>query len=69
MSNDNRGNEMKDNKQAKSSDSEATLQDALKKESAEGKDSIGDAGKNTNLTGASTWNTLPEDEAGKESRK
>lgn len=69
MSNDNRGNEMKDSKSAKSSDSEAALQEALEKESVEGKDSIGDAGKNTNLTGASTWNTLPEDEAGKESKK
>ena len=69
MSNDNRGNEMKDDKSAKGSDSEATLQEELKKESVEGKDSIGDAGKNTNLSGASTWNTLPEEESGKESKK
>jgi hypothetical protein len=69
MTNDNRADKVKGGKSAESSDSEASLQEELRKESAEGKDSVGDAGSNTNLSGASTWNTLPEEEADKESRK
>jgi hypothetical protein len=64
---DDRGDKMKSSKSATPSDSEANLQEELQKESDEGKDSIGDAASNTNLSGASTWNTLPEDEADKKS--
>jgi hypothetical protein len=42
------------------SDSEKALQEELRREAAEGKSSIGDAGKNSNLSGSSTWETLPE---------
>ena len=42
------------------SDSEKALQEELRREAAEGKGSVGDAGKNSNLSGSSTWETLPE---------
>ena len=45
------------------SDSEESLEKELEKESAEGKDSIGDVNSNRNLSGASSWDTLPEKEA------
>ena len=61
MSNDKRNDEIKSAKSGENSDSEASLQDELQQESAEGKDSIGDAGSNRNLSGASSWNTLPSD--------
>ena len=41
-------------------DSEKALQDELRREAAEGKGSVGDAAKNSNLSGSSTWETLPE---------
>jgi hypothetical protein len=44
------------------SDSEKALQEELRREAAEGKGSVGDAAKNNNLTGSSTWETLPEDD-------
>jgi hypothetical protein len=47
------------------SDSEKALQEELRREAAEGKGSIGDAGKNNNLTGSSTWETLPDDDSAK----
>lgn len=43
------------------SDSEKALQEELRREAAEGKGSVGDAGKNSNLSGSSTWETLPDD--------
>jgi hypothetical protein len=45
-----------------SSDSEKALQEELRREAAEGKGSVGDAAKNSNLTGSSTWETLPDDD-------
>jgi hypothetical protein len=47
------------------SDSEKALQEELRREAAEGKSSIGDAGKNNNLTGSSTWETLPDEDSSK----
>ena len=32
-------------------------------------DSVGDAAKNSNLSGSSTWETLPEDEGDKKGKK
>jgi hypothetical protein len=43
-------------------DNEKALQEELRREAAEGKSSIGDAGKNNNLSGSSTWETLPDDD-------
>ena len=52
------------------SDSEKTLQDELRREVAEGKGSVGDAAKNSNLSGSSTWETLPEGKGeGKKDKK
>jgi hypothetical protein len=51
------------------SDSEKALQEELRREAAEGKGSIGDAGKNNNLTGSSTWETLPDEESSKKDDK
>ncbi len=42
------------------SDSEKALQDELRREASEGKGSVGDAAKNSNLSGSSTWETLPD---------
>ena len=63
MSNDNRKNESKSGKSGKGSDSEAGLQKELEKESAEGQSSVGDVKSNRNLSGASTWDTLPDQQA------
>lgn len=51
------------------SDSEKALQEELRREAAEGKSSIGDAGKNNNLSGSSTWETLPEDDSSQKGNK
>lgn len=51
------------------SDSEQALQDELRREAQEGKGSVGDAEKNTNLTGSSTWDTLPDDDVSKKGQK
>jgi hypothetical protein len=51
------------------SDSEKALQEELRREASEGKGSIGDAAKNNNLTGSSTWETLPDDDASKKGGK
>jgi hypothetical protein len=51
------------------SDSEQALQDELRREAQEGKGSVGDAERNTNLTGSSTWDTLPDDDASKKGKK
>lgn len=51
------------------SDSEKALQEELRREASEGKGTIGDAGKNNNLTGSSTWETLPDDESSKKDNK
>jgi hypothetical protein len=46
-----------------------TLQEELRREELEGRDLLGDTSSNRNLSGSSTWATLPEqpssdDEAG-----
>lgn len=51
------------------SDSEKALQEELRREASEGKGSVGDAAKNSNLSGSSTWETLPEDEGDKKDKK
>lgn len=51
------------------SDSEKALQEELRREAAEGKSSIGDAGRNNNLSGSSTWETLPEDDSSQKGNK
>lgn len=65
--------EMKSGKSGETSDSEESLQKELEQESAEGNDLAGDVKSNRNLSGASTWDTLPDqqadsDSAGKESK-
>jgi hypothetical protein len=55
--------EMKSGKSGDSADSEDALQQELEQESAEGKDSVGDVRLNKNLSGASTWDTLPDEQA------
>ena len=39
---------------------ESAVQNELRREAAEGKGSIGDVSENRNLSGSSTWETLPE---------
>ena len=51
------------------SDSEKALQEELRREAAEGKRSVGDAGKNSNLSGSSTWETLPDDDSSRKGKK
>jgi len=50
------------------SDSEKALQEELRREAAEGKGSVGDAAKNSNLSGSSTWETLPDSESDKKGK-
>jgi hypothetical protein len=42
-------------------DSETGLQEELRRESAEVSDAIGDIAEDRNVSGSSTWTTLPED--------
>ena len=51
------------------SDSEKALQDELRREAAEGKGSVGDAARNNNLSGSSTWETLPDDDSSQKGKK
>jgi len=51
------------------SDSEKALQDELRREAKEGKGSVGDAAKNNNLSGSSTWETLPDGKGDKKGKK
>jgi hypothetical protein len=48
--------------QKKQHDSEAGLQEELRRESAEVSDAVGDIAENRNLTGSSTWTTQPEEQ-------
>jgi len=50
----------KRNKTSESADTDASVQEELSRESAEGQDSIGDVGSNRTLSGSSSWETLPE---------
>jgi hypothetical protein len=47
-------------KQKKEHDTEAGLQEELRRESAEVADTIGDIAENKNVSGSSTWTTQPE---------
>lgn len=51
------------------SDSEKALQEELRREATEGKGSVGDAGRNNNLSGSSTWETLPDDDSSQKGSK
>jgi len=44
-------------------DSEDALQEELRREAAERKNAIGDVDSNKNLSGSTTWETLPEDDS------
>ena len=52
------------NKSGKPADTEASLQNELSREAAEGADSIGDVASNRTLSGSSSWETLPDEAAG-----
>jgi hypothetical protein len=52
------------NKSGKPADTEASLQNELLREAAEGADSIGDVGSNRTVTGSSSWETLPDETTG-----
>jgi hypothetical protein len=54
--------ERKSGSSAQGGDTEESLANELEKESAEGKDSVGDVKSNRNLSGASSWDTLPDEE-------
>lgn len=49
--------------QKKQHDSEAGLQEELRRESAEVSDAVGDIAENRNVSGSSTWTTLPDGKA------
>ena len=68
---DNKSDDQKDAKTTSNtqSDSEKALQEELRREAAEGKESIGDAGRNSNLSGSSTWETLPDDDSSQKGNK
>jgi len=51
------------------SDSEKALQEELRREAAEGKESVGDTARNNNLSGSSTWETLPDDDSSQKGKK
>jgi hypothetical protein len=51
------------------SDSEDELQEELRREAAERKSAIGDVDSNKNLTGSSTWETLPDDDSSQKDNK
>jgi hypothetical protein len=46
---------------ASNEDSEDALETELSREAAEGADLLGDTKQNRNLSGSSTWETLPDD--------
>jgi hypothetical protein len=48
--------------QKKQHDSEAGLQEELRRESAEVSEAVGDIAENRNLSGSSTWTTQPEEQ-------
>jgi hypothetical protein len=52
--------ETKGGSSSQGGDTEESLAKELEKESAEGKNSVGDVKSNRNLSGASSWDTLPE---------
>ena len=54
-------------KSAKQSDDDTIVQRELERESREGTDAVGDIRTNRNLSGSSTWETLPDDEGNSDS--
>ena len=48
--------------QKKQHDSDAGLQEELRRESAEVSDAVGDIAENRNLTGSSSWTTEPDEQ-------
>jgi hypothetical protein len=50
----------KPNKASDAGDTDASLQNELSRETAEGADSVGDVGSNRTLSGSSSWETLPD---------
>jgi hypothetical protein len=56
-------NEERKGSSTQGGDTEESLAKELEKESAEGKDSVGDLNSNRNLSGASSWDTLPDGES------
>jgi hypothetical protein len=54
----------KRNQSGKPSDTDASLQNELSREAAEGADSIGDVASNRTVSGSSSWETLPDGSAG-----
>lgn len=50
-------------KSGEPADSDASLQNELAREAAEGADSIGDVASNRTLSGSSSWETLPDEAA------
>jgi hypothetical protein len=61
MPNTNPDKDQKSTARAPNGEGDAGLQEELNREAAEGKDSLGDVGSNRNLSGSSTWETLPEE--------
>jgi hypothetical protein len=49
----------------KGGDSDDAVQEELKREQDESKEAIGDVAKDRNLSGSSSWTTLPADESPK----
>ena len=52
---------MDEQQKKKAHDSEQGLQEELRRESAEVSDAIGDIAEDRNVSGSSTWTTLPEE--------
>ena len=48
---------------AKEGEDDTIVQRELEREAREGKDAVGDVGTNRNLSGSSTWETLPDDKS------
>lgn len=60
MSDKNQDKPSQSDKAVKDADSEASLQEELNRETAEGAGSVGDIGSNRTVSGSSTWETLPD---------
>ncbi len=60
MSDKNQDKHSQSGKAGKPADSEASLQEELNRETAEGAGSVGDVGSNRTVSGSSTWETLPD---------
>ena len=59
MNDDLKGDRTADSAAAKD-DSDVSLQKEIQREEGEGRDLIGDTRENRNVSGSSTWETLPE---------